>query len=161
LVRIQPRCPHKHGLKDETPKVQRNDHDYLVTFAGSAIVTGLGTVHVVGISTTLDVVTFVSKLAHGTRLGLSVAHHGAWVHGSVIHYPVSVGLVLLLFSYVGKQALDCKFTGFSTYFAILAEINLECFGIVLEAKRCHGKKDVFTIDSFALFLLTLLRRCAS
>lgn len=133
----------------------------LVTFGGSAIVTGLRTVHVVGISTALDAVAFVSKLAHGARLSLSVAHHGAWVHRSVIHYPVSVGLVLLLFSYVDKQALGCKFTGSLTYFAILAEINLECFGIVLEAKRCHGKKNVFAIDSFALFLLALLRRCAS
>lgn len=40
--------------------------------------------------------------------------------------------------------------------AVLGKIDLESFCIVLKTKRCHGKQNIFTVDSLALFLLTFL-----
>jgi hypothetical protein len=42
-----------------------------------------------------------------------------------------------------------------TYLAVLGQIDLEGFGVVLEPQGRHGEKDVFSIDGFALLLVTL------
>jgi hypothetical protein len=42
-----------------------------------------------------------------------------------------------------------------THFAIFGEIDLQCFGIILEPQRSHGKENVLAIDRLALLLLTL------
>lgn len=47
----------------------------------------------------------------------------------------------------------------AAYLAIPRQINLQCFGIVLEAKRSHSKEDVLAVDRLALFLLALFGRC--
>jgi hypothetical protein len=43
------------------------------------------------------------------------------------------------------------------YLSVTCKINLQSFGVVLEAKRRHGKQDIFAIDSLSLLLLTFLR----
>jgi len=48
-----------------------------------------------------------------------------------------------------------------TYFAILGQIDLERFRVVLETQRGHGKKDILAVDRLALLLLALFRRCAT
>ena len=53
-----------------------------------------------------------------------------------------------------------RWTG-QTHFAIFGEIDLQCFGIVLEPQRSHGKEDVLAIDRLALLLLTLFGRFAT
>jgi hypothetical protein len=47
------------------------------------------------------------------------------------------------------------------YLSVLAEINFQRFRVVLETKRRHCEKNVFTIYGLAFLLLTFLRRCAS
>jgi hypothetical protein len=42
------------------------------------------------------------------------------------------------------------------YFAIPGEVDLESFGVVLEAKRSHGKENILAVDRLALLLLALL-----
>lgn len=41
----------------------------------------------------------------------------------------------------------------AAYLAIPGEIDLQGFGVVLEAKRSHSKQNVLAVDSLALFLL--------
>ena len=48
-----------------------------------------------------------------------------------------------------------------THFAILGEVDLQGFGIVLEPQRGHGKQNVLAIDRLSLLLLTLFRRFAT
>ena len=43
-----------------------------------------------------------------------------------------------------------------TYFSILCQVDLEGFGIVLEASRRHCEKDVLAVDGLSLFLLAFL-----
>ena len=42
-----------------------------------------------------------------------------------------------------------------THFAIFGEIDLQCFGIILEPQRSHGKENVLAVDCLAFLLLTL------
>lgn len=46
----------------------------------------------------------------------------------------------------------------AAYLAIPGQIDLQGFGIILEAKRSHSEKDVLAVDSLALLLLALLGR---
>jgi hypothetical protein len=41
------------------------------------------------------------------------------------------------------------------YFAIPGKVDLESFGVVLEAKRSHSKENILAIDCLALLLLAL------
>lgn len=43
----------------------------------------------------------------------------------------------------------------AAYFAVARQIDFQGFGVVLEAKRGHGKEDVLAIDRLALLLLAL------
>lgn len=45
----------------------------------------------------------------------------------------------------------------AAYFAIARQVNLQCFGVVLETKRSHGEQDVFSVYRLALFLLAFFR----
>jgi hypothetical protein len=49
--------------------------------------------------------------------------------------------------------------GGRAYFAVLGEVDLQCLGIVLEPKGCHGEENIFTIDRLSLLLVALLRCC--
>jgi hypothetical protein len=43
-----------------------------------------------------------------------------------------------------------------THLAIFGQVDLECFRIVLESKRGHGKQDILAIHRLSFLLLTLL-----
>jgi hypothetical protein len=47
----------------------------------------------------------------------------------------------------------------AAYLAIPGEVDLQGFGIVLEAKRSHGKQNILAVDRFALLLLALFGCC--
>lgn len=43
-----------------------------------------------------------------------------------------------------------------THLSIPGQVDLQCFSVILKAKRCHRKEDIFAIDRLSLFLLALL-----
>ena len=47
----------------------------------------------------------------------------------------------------------------AAYFAVPGKVDLECLGVVLEAKGSHGKENILAIDRLALLLLTLFGGC--
>lgn len=49
--------------------------------------------------------------------------------------------------------------GVLAYFSVLGQIDLERLGVVLETQGRHGKKDILSVDSLSLLLVTLLRGC--
>lgn len=72
--------------------------------------------------------------------GCSRQHARGW-----LHFVAKVGQYLLR---VGGAA--------RAYLPVLGQIDLERFGIIFKAQRCHGKEDILTVDSLALLLLTFL-----
>lgn len=47
----------------------------------------------------------------------------------------------------------------AAYLAVPRQVDLEGFGVVLEAEGRHGEEDVLAVDRLALLLLALLGGC--
>lgn len=130
----------------------------------SVVRSAAGAVHVVRVGRCFRAARTLGKLCSvgaGTRGGStlrSVATRRA-APGDILRSTLAVGCVLLLELGQYMHLLPIERRMWCAYLSVLGKVDLEGLGIVFKAQRSHGKENIFTVDSLALFLLALLRCC--